>query len=770
MNAQRKDFSPQQDGAADAGGTLPEDACPAAVPVPEGLCRRMLATTGLAVTVRRAEDLAPLYANPAALRLLGARDAEHWRTIDPLVCYPPESVALFREQVEPVLLRRGTWEGDLELCDVQGGRQTVLARLDALFDEAGRPTHYVAMFHDIAERKAAELRLERSEARYRQLFHEMLAAYALFRLVEDEAGEPVDLECLEINPAFEWITGLDSERIVGARLGRALPGAEGFWLESCAQVARGGDVVRAERYFADLDRYLEISVFGPEPGLAVTVFNDVTNLVAARDRYSKANEELESMFANSLVGIMLVSEECVVVRSNNRLEEILGYGPGGLTGIGCRALHGSDERYDLFGRVHYRRLAEGRVVQVEHRLRRKDGADVWCRLYGKTLTQPGLANGVLWVVDDIGNLKRAEEVAVKAKNQFLANMSHEIRTPLNGVLGMLQLLLDTGLTREQAELASTALNSGKSLLTIINDILDFSKVEAGKIELVVRPFELSRILDTVSATFRADAAAKGLALDMVREGITPPVLVGDEGRLRQILLNLVGNATAVTLLFRVSDTGMGIPQDKLGAIFESFTQLDGTYTRKHEGLGLGLGIARQLSRLMGGGLSVESEEGAGSTFYLSLPFGVQDMDAAAQAVLGAAPQAIPAEVRGLRVLVAEDNFVNRTLAAKLLERLGHVPTAVASGIEVLGELARRRFDAILMDVQMPEMDGLETVQRIRAGQSGINGADIPVIAISAHAMTGDRERFLEAGMNDYIAKPVDINELDVKLRQAHGRA
>ena len=370
------------------------------------------------------------------------------------------------------------------------------------------------------------------------------------------------------------------------------------------------------------------------------------------------------------------------------------------------------------------------------------------------------------------------EIASKAKSEFLANMSHEIRTPLTGLLGMLDLLNETRLTDEQQKYVEIAVTSSQSLLTVINDILDFSKIEAGKMELVEDAFNLDELLDATRGMFQNQANQKGLNLYVSRAADVPRRLIADSGRLRQILFNLVGNAIKFTksgqirveasssrimedkawVEFAVSDTGVGIPQDQIENIFDSFTQVDSSSARTYQGSGLGLSIVKRLLDLMGGRIEVQSQIGQGSTFRFSLELKIPMHKPDAEPEKYGRHEFQP--VKELHILLAEDNPVNRLLASKLFNKLGHEVVTAENGLEALARLADEGpFDLVFMDVQMPMMDGVEATRRIRNDKSGSLNPRVPIIAMTAHAMKGDRERFLEVGMDDYVSKPIDKAEL-----------
>ena len=379
--------------------------------------------------------------------------------------------------------------------------------------------------------------------------------------------------------------------------------------------------------------------------------------------------------------------------------------------------------------------------------------------------------------------KKAAQDATEIKSEFIASVSHEIRTPVNGIVGMVDLLLETELSREQRDYASETRKSVESLLGLLNNTLDYSKIEAGRMELAAVPFSLRQCVKDAARTLAVNAERKGLSLLTEVASDVPDEVIGDPGRLRQVLLNLINNATKftdsgsievraavydsrekiVTVHFSISDTGMGIAPDKIRTIFEAFRQADVAMAQGRGGTGLGLTICSQLVSMMRGRIWVESEPGEGSIFHFTAMLReAADPATPAKSTGGSTPQDLSIPIKRLKILLAEDNEVNQTITVRILSKLGHAVTVASDGVEALAAWEDGYFDLILMDIQMPQMDGFECTANIRLREQQ-NGGHTPIIALTAHALKGYDERCLDAGMDGYLSKPLRSEDLHAAI-------
>jgi PAS domain S-box-containing protein len=533
---------------------------------------------------------------------------------------------------------------------------------------------------------------------------------------------------------------------------------------------------------------------------------EITERSEAERTLNERTAFLNSLIENTPLGIVAISADDSVQMCNPAFENLFGYRQPEIVGESLAKMLSNAEMSTEITSSRSR-LVQGRTTHIVTRRKRRDGSMVDVEAYSVPLGVEGHYTGAVVLYQDITERKQAEaallrakevaEAANRAKSEFLANMSHEIRTPMNGVIGMTDLALDTDLSDEQREYLQMVKISADSLLTLINDILDFSKIEAGKLEVEKIDFSFRQIVDEAVKTLSPKALEKNLKLLWHAEAGIPQILRGDMGRLRQVLVNLVGNAVkftergevvvrvekeeenpaGVVLHFQVRDTGIGVAKEKQGLIFEAFTQADGSATRKYGGTGLGLTITSRLVGLMGGKIWVESEPGAGSTFHFTSYFEFASggegtgsetgADAERQfpereesrvRLSGETPGMLLKRNRGVRVLLAEDNAINRKLATALLEKHGFVVIPTGNGRDAMEIIDRQGVDIALMDVQMPVMGGFEAIRGIRSKEQR-TGTHLPIIAVTAHAMRGDKERCLEAGADDYVTKPIRPGEL-----------
>jgi PAS domain S-box-containing protein len=606
------------------------------------------------------------------------------------------------------------------------------------------------------------------------------------------------------NHAFERLTGHKAEDILGCRPDILFPQAS-----KDASIAHIQKTLSGEHWDA-----VEIPILRKDGEVRTVLWNSATiydeegksvvaTIAQGQDITERKKAQSQVIFQASLLdqvrnGVIATDLNGRIIYWNRFSEVLYQWSAEEVLGKNIAETVVPEEKGSMIQTVIVDIIRYG-YRETELLVRRKDGSQFMAFFAFSVLKdQEGQRVGFVGVSVDLTERKKVEqdlllakeraESATRVKSEFLANMSHEIRTPMNAVIGLTGLLLNTNIDEEQRDYIETIRSSGDSLLAVISDILDFSKIEGGMLDIDREPFVLSKCLEASLNMVSQAASRKGLNISFKIEDDVPAQLLGDQIRLKQILVNLLGNAVKFTeqgeisvrvslmqrsckkngkdeILFAVKDTGIGISKDRMSRLFQSFSQVDASTTRKYGGTGLGLVISKNLAELMGGRIWAESEPGRGSTFYFTIraePSRIIETIDKQDALQKADFKEGYKRKRHLAILLAEDNIVNQKVAMRMLERLGYEADIAANGEEVLQALKNRNYDVVLMDVQMPEMDGLEATRRIRT----IAGRQPYIIAMTAHAMKGDREICLGAGMNDYVSKPVRMEELQAAIERS----
>ncbi|HEX9656910.1 MAG TPA: PAS domain S-box protein [Bacteroidota bacterium] len=619
---------------------------------------------------------------------------------------------------------------------------------------------------------------------------------------------------VRVNKEFTRMFGYSMNEAEGKAINELISPLElrGEALRVTQQVSQGLQVsFETVRCRKDGTRF-DVSILGTpiNQGLDKTasvygIYRDISDRKEIEDALHQSEHLFRTVVENLAEGLLITEFDDSILYANPRLALITGYEVEEMIGKQTHKLFTDESEWPAAERRNGER-AQGIGGSYEMRLRRKDGTLIWVLVNAAPFVNAeNEIIGTFGAVTDITERKASQEDLIEAreraleasrlKSEFVANMSHEIRTPMNGIIGMTNLLIDTNLSEEQREFATIIKSSGDSLLKIINDVLDFSKIEAGKLVIECAPFNLIACLEETAAIFLQASRVRKIDISIAVDRRVPTLVLGDALRIKQILTNLLSNAVKfthkgnvtvsvsvlmeagkdVTLEFRISDTGIGIPTEVQGRLFQPFTQADGSTTRNYGGTGLGLSISQTLVNLLGGNIGFQSDFGVGSTFWFVIPLqknlDVLEEDSGLNNPLRS-PVANMEEngreqsssfMKGQtspRIMVVEDNPVNQKVAVKMLHRLGIEPVLTSNGKEAVALFQRELFDIILMDCQMPEMDGYAATAEIRKLTHEHN---VIIIAMTANALEGDREKCLTAGMDDYLAKPVKTEELKKKL-------
>lgn len=682
-------------------------------------------------------------------------------------------------KIEPFHLevRFRRYDGEYRWCLVTG---------TPYYDLDGQYSGYIGSIYDITERKNAEEELKR------------------YRILSKHAREImlfIDMEgnIIEANKAAVNAYGYTYEELCSTNI-RSIRSDWGYTQEQMRQADQKGIFFEATHRRKDGSTFqVEVSSQGTTMDgrrILLSLVRDITERKKAERKILESQAKYRSLFMNMHSGYAYYNVvynrnrktiDLKFVEVNEAFEKYFNISKKKLIGKNLCEVFPSGSKVLIENiSLHAHQLSRGECVHIP---------EFYSSTYNKWLSiaiYSPKENNVVTIVTDITHLKLSEnkliaakeaaEAANKAKSEFLANMSHEIRTPINGMVGMLDLTLLTELNEEQKDNLVTAKNCANSLLKIINDVLDFSKMEAGKLSIENVNFNLKELIEEIVKTHSKRIEMKGLELNYSFSSNIPQFLIGDPNRLRQILNNLISNAMKFTergdialkvknirnvddeveLRFSVSDTGIGIAQEDIENIFQSFNQIDSSFTKKFGGTGLGLAISKQLVEMMGGRIGVESELGKGSTFYFILNLKVGSSIAEKQNI---SPK-ISRTGKPLHILLAEDDIINQKVIMKMLKEIGHKVDTASNGNEALDLFKKDKYDVILMDIQMPQMDGIEAAKRIKDIEFSANQKHTPIVALTAYALQGDRERFLSLGMDEYVSKPIQMNDLFQVLENA----
>lgn len=724
-----------------------------------------------------------VYANSAMAEIFGAdtADALCATSMDDYV--PAREAAIMKA-------RRARLERDgrVELHEAPfirlDGTEIPTERIVTKVDWNGERSNLVVC-RDTSARKHAEEALRESEERYRQLVD----------VSPDGIVVDTDGQIVFANEAMAKLVGAESpDALVGTAMNdRFTPEETGHITkrrEELAQTGRfglhEGGLLRLDGTETTTERLAAKVQWNGAPSILV-VHRDVTQRDQAAAALQESDERYRQLLDASPDGVAVHTRGRIVF-ANAALARLAGVpSPDALIGT-MTDDHIPDREKPLIKERRRQLEQTGGAESVEGGFLRRDGTEVPIERLGVRVRWDGESSALI-VFRDITERKKAEsalrasrikaEAANRAKSEFLATMSHEIRTPMHGILATVSLMKGTGLTPPQERYADTIKQSGDALLNILNSILDLSKIEAGSLAVENIDFDLGALLDDVFGPLKIRAELEGLAFDVQRQPDMLDEFSGDPVRIRQILLNLTDNAIKFTerggiaihvtqtaadnerfeIRFEISDTGPGLDDEQQGQIFERFSQADGSTTRKYGGTGLGLAICKELAELMGGAIGVRSTPGQGSDFWFTVLCAAGDAENTVPETRPAPARGTPEvlEARPLRVLIAEDNPVNQIIATDTVESGGHSADVVSNGMAALEAVSAHHYDIILMDIFMPEMDGMAATKAIRAMAGDVS--DIPIIALTADAMAGEKEKYLEAGMNDYLSKPFEAGDL-----------
>jgi len=648
--------------------------------------------------------------------------------------------------------------------------------------------------------------MDNAENKYKQLFENMTSAFALHEMIYDEKGKPIDYRFLEINSSFEEMIGLQKKDVVGKAVLQIMPNTEKSWIDLYAKVVYTGLPTSFQNYSIELDRYYEGWVYRPEEGQFAVAFTDISEfkkiekeLTDYRDNLEKLAEEradklveteqrFHMLFNHTSEPILIIDLEGNIIEFNNAAKKSLVYSDEQLRDLNFFNLltedtsEGEENKKELLLSLNINKGSSSTETVLK-----KGNNNTFPVMLTANRIQMGSDLYIAMIISDRTEQKSMEKTLVAAKEQaekasqaksfFLANISHEIRTPINAILGMVYLMQDTQLTEQQREYMKNISSAARTLFGTINGILDFSKIESGKMEIESQSFNLKNLIRDILPDFSLAAEEKELEFRINIEEDIPEFVIGDAFRISQILNNLLTNAIKFTekgyveisvsrmvqlrdiahLEFAVKDCGIGLSKEELDLIFKPFEQADESVTRKSSGTGLGLAISRELTVLMGGKIVTTSTKGKGSTFTVKLPLHISK-----NREDSFVPGLDVSILKNTRILLADDHEITRDVLCEIIRKTGANVTIARNGKEAIDLVVKHDFDIILMDIQMPEMDGLTAAKEIRhLNKPGVK--EVIILAVTAHAMIDDIRKSWAAGMNGHITKPIKAEALNRQL-------
>jgi PAS domain S-box-containing protein len=646
-------------------------------------------------------------------------------------------------------------------------------RSNPVFDEEGNVDLIVEIIRDITQHR-------KIEKNYKNIFNKMINGFAIHEIITNEKNEPINYKFLEVNPAFESITGLKKSEIIGKTVLDVLPNTEKIWIEKYGKVALIGKPITFEEYSTEINKFFFVTAYQHQKNQFACIFNDITDK-------KKAEIKFERYIQNSPTSIFITNNKGNYIFANPSVSKLLGYSLDELLKLSIPDILPKEEVEK--GLNNFLELKEkGESYNFETKFKRKDNKIIDIILDGKKLSD----NEYIAYVRNITPLKnyqreliqskeKAEEIN-EIKDAFLRNMSHELRTPLNGMLGLTQLLMESNIPKEEREMAKTIYKSGKHLTDIIGDILTITKIKNNKESIEKNNFDLYQLLTNVVDLYDSNIKSSNIKLTFDYDSSIPKNYIGDDKKIKQIVNHLISNAikfndkgkvnlfvsgenktnNSIDCIISLSDTGIGISKENLDKIYDCFYQSDCSLTRKYGGTGIGLAITKDLISLLNGEIKVESELNKGSTFTVKLPLELYQEEK--QKETSDKKESYSLKEKDIpNLLIVEDEPVNRMILEMMIKKMGYKSKSVEDGIYVLDYLKNNNeCNAILMDCKMPQVDGYTATKKIREWEKDLNKR-IPIIAVTAHIGEEERQKCLDSGMNDYLSKPVALNSLKEKI-------